>query len=168
MLGLSVSGRYPCPLAPCPRGQALDVAGCRCVPITRYPPSQTRNLRCPNVFCPFALFPCASYKIDTRGCRTCDCQCPSPICPRRCPYGTETSVDRRGCKICKCATGRTSSVCPFRPCGAFCPNGLQTDENGCQLCKCKPKRCGSLCRNLCPAGRVLDADGCPTCKCKWR
>ncbi|CAG5125510.1 unnamed protein product [Candidula unifasciata] len=153
----------PCRLSRCPRGQLLDIATCRCVLVTQLPVNTRAT--CQNLFCPLALFPCTSYKTDTRGCKTCECRCFASVCPKHCPLGTEYTTDTNGCKVCKCRSQSVKHVCRNEPCGAFCPTGLHVDQFGCQLCRCKPKSCGGLCRNLCPFGRVMDAAGCPTCTC---
>ncbi len=76
-----------------------DENGCnidcgRCVPKHRPCPA----VRCSR-YCPYG------YKVDSRGCQTCECKCSSITCKIYCKYGHEIDPETK-CPLCKCKTRR--------------------------------------------------------------
>ena len=128
------------------------------------------ELECPELICDGHL-DCSKhgYKLDERGCATCECYTPDP-CPkfkcRPCPELYDyKNVSGYMCQGCECVHG---VECPRLQCE--CPEGykLDTDINGCPTCRCVPEpRCPELnCDLDCTeSGYKLDNNGCRTCEC---
>ena len=103
------------------------------------------ELKCPELTCDEH---CSAhgYKLDERGCATCECYTPNP-CPKfKCRPCSELynykNMSDYMCQGCECVS---SLQCPRLQCE--CPEGhkLDTDINGCPTCRCVPEpRCPEL------------------------
>jgi hypothetical protein len=122
---------------------------------------------CPDLVCP--PIGCEwGYKLDARGCTTCECNeppvCEPQRCDLRCEFGFATDP-ATGCGVCRC---NPPPFCPDILCGLYCPYGYKTDPaTGCATCECVPEpECPEvLCDRFCEYGYRTDERGCATCAC---